>query len=339
MPETGKVDRQFFEEHIASRLGAAREDVHRGPAHGVDFGVVDAGEHAVVMATDPLSILPELGYERAGRFAIQFVLADVAVSGLSPSHLAVSFSLPPEMRDEEFAAVWDGIHEECQDLGVSIVTGHTARYEGCSLPWVGHGTGVAVGQRDELIYPDGAQPGDSLLVTRGPAVEATGLLTTLFPDQLSLGESELQQAQSLLGETDVVRDAMTVAAVGGVSAMHDATEGGLLGAFCELAASAGVQLRIDTDAVPVRPGVRPASEALGLDIWRATTAGTLLIAVRPECTERVVDALESRNTPVGVAGEVTDGNGVFLDGEEIDPPAEDSSWAVYERLREGADLS
>ncbi len=339
MPESGKVDRQFFQEHIASRLGAVREDIHRGPAHGVDFGVIDADEQAVVMATDPLSILPELGYERAGRFAIQFVLADVAVSGLSPSHLAVSFSLPPELRDEEFAAMWEGIHRECQDLGVAIVTGHTARYEGCSLPWIGHGTGVAFGQRDELIYPDGAQPGDSLLVTRGPAVESTGLLTTLFPGQLSLAESDLQQAQSLLEETDVVRDAIAVGTVGGVNAMHDATEGGLLGAFHELAASAGVQLHIDTEAVPIRPGVVAASEALGLDIWRATTAGTLLIAARPGATEAVVETLESRDTPVGVVGEVVSGHGVVLDGEEVGPPRGDSSWRVYERLLEESDLS
>ena len=336
MARTGKIGRQFFEEHIASRLGAPRDDVRKGPAHGVDFGVVDVGGRAIALATDPLSILPELGFERAGRFAVQFVLADVAVSGLTPSHLAVSFALPPEMTDEEFAAVWNAIDRECRDLGVSVVTGHTARYAGCSFPWVGHGTALAVGDHEEILFPDGARPGDTLLVTKGPAVETTGLLTTLFPEKIPLPESELATAQARLDETDTVRDAMTVAAAGGVTAMHDATEGGLFGAFHEMAASAGVRLRVDTASIPVRPGVSATAEALGMDPWCAGTAGTLVIAAEPNSVDAVVDALESRGTPVGVAGRVEKGQGVVVDGEPTAPPDGDASWPVYERLLDSA---
>ncbi len=41
MSDLGKIDRQFFEQHIAPNLGAEREDVAIGPQHGVDFGVID----------------------------------------------------------------------------------------------------------------------------------------------------------------------------------------------------------------------------------------------------------------------------------------------------------
>ncbi|MFC7072567.1 AIR synthase-related protein [Halovenus rubra] len=332
MPDTGKIDRTFFETVIASRLGATRQDVTKGPAHGVDFGVIDVGDAALALATDPISILPEIGLERAGRFAIRFLLTDVAVSGLAPSHLAVSFSLPPGMTDEEFESVWKAIDRECTDLGISIVTGHTARYEECSLPWVGHGTIMAAGNHEDIIYPDGARPGDVLLVTKGPAVESVGLLTTLFPDLVSLDESTLDTAQSLLDEAKATRDAMAVADTGGVRAMHDATEGGLVGAFHEMAGSAGVQFRIDTDAIPVQPGVRQGADALGLDIWHATSSGTLVIAVQEEKTEAVIETLEARGTSVGIAGRVTDGDGVVLDGSPTDPPSGDASWPVYERL-------
>ena len=105
MPQTGKIPREFFSAQIAPYLGADRLDVHLGPKHGVDFGVLDIDGTALVLATDPISVLPELGLERAGRFTVRIVLADVAVSGLSPSHLAVSFSLPPEFSDAEFTTV------------------------------------------------------------------------------------------------------------------------------------------------------------------------------------------------------------------------------------------
>ncbi len=336
MPDTGKVDHEFFTDYIASRLGASRPDVAVGPTHGVDFGVVDLNEQALVVATDPVSILPELGWERAGQFAVQFVLADVAVSGLAPTHLAISFSLPPDLTDEQFEQVWQGIHEECADLGVAVLTGHTARYAGCQFPWVGGATAFAVGDSKQVVTPQDARPGDTLLVTKGPAVETTGLLTTLFPEQIPLDESTLQTAQERLDDTGIVRDALTAAAAGDVTAMHDATEGGLLGALFEVADASGVKLEVETNSIPLLPGVEKTCTALEMDPLRAGTGGTLVLTVASDSVDAIVDALDSRGTPVGVAGQVSEGEGVLLNGKRQTPPEGDSSWPVYDRLAEAA---
>ena len=339
MPNLGKADRTFLADRVLPTLGADRDDVAVGPAHGVDFGLLDIGGRAVAIATDPVSILPALGFERAGRFALEFVLADVAVSGLAPSHLAVAFTLPPEIDDESFSRVWGAIDDEATDLGVSIVTGHTARYSGCSFPWVGGATALAVGDHREVIRPDGARVGDDILVTNGPAVETTGLLSTLFPDAIGLDDPALSTAQARLDEVSCVRDAMTVSAAGngGVHAMHDATECGLYGAFAEVAASAGVRLEVSTESVPVRPGVREACDALGIDPWTAGTGGTLVIAVDPDHTAAVRDALDAEDTAVGVAGTVERGSGVVVDGEEVTHPEVDPAWAAYEELAAASD--
>ncbi len=334
--ESGKISRAFFEERIATRLGADRDDVALGPTHGIDFGVVSIGDRAMVTATDPVSVLPEIGFERAGEFAIGIVLADVAVSGLAPTHLTVSFSLPPEMTDDQFDRLWGAIDAECRDLGVSVVTGHTARYQGASFPWVGAATGIAVGDPEAIVRPDGARPGDEVLVTNGPAVEAVGLLTTLFPEAVPLSGSALETARARLDDVGAVRDALVAAAAGEVTAMHDATEGGLLGAFAEMAETAGVRFEIDTDAVPWLPGVEAACEALGMDPWRATTSGTLVIAVDPADAASVLEALEGRGTAVARVGRVEAGSGVELDGRTFDSPEGDSSWPVYERLLEAS---
>jgi hydrogenase maturation factor len=329
---TGKISRAFFEERIATRLGADRDDVPLGPTHGIDFGVLSVGDRAIVTATDPVSVLPELGFDRAGEFAVGIVLADVAVSGLAPTHLTVSFSLPPDVTDAEFDRLWGAIDAECRDLGVSVVAGHTARYEGCSFPWVGAATGLAVGDPDAIVRPDGARPGDEILVTNGPAVEAVGLLTTLFPEAVPLTGSDLETARARLDDVGAVRDALVAAAAGDVTAMHDATEGGLLGAFGEMAETAGVRFEIETDAIPWLPGVEDACEALGMDPWRATTSGTLVIAVDPSDTDALLAALRERGTTVARVGQVASGSGVALDGDTVESPGGDSSWAVYERL-------
>jgi hydrogenase maturation factor len=335
-PALGKVDRSFFREYLSPNLGAERDDVRLGPTHGVDFGVVDVGGTALVVATDPVSILPRLGFDRAARFALDIVLTDVAVSGLPPSHLTVSLSLPPDFSDDDFAAFWTAWSDAARDLGVSIVSGHTARYEECSFPWVGAATAFAVGDPSAIVRPDGARPGDDLLVTKGPAVETTGLLTSLFPDAVPLSPSLRETAQARLDETGAVRDAAAVSGAGEVHAMHDATEGGLLGAFFEMADAAGVRFEVDPRTIPWRPGVRETAEALGFDPWTATTAGTLVVAVPPHETGAVVSALTSRGTPHGVVGSVVEGSGVALDGTEMAPPAGDSSWPVYAALAERA---
>ncbi|MFC6613798.1 AIR synthase family protein [Halopenitus salinus] len=333
MPDDGKISRGFFETHVASRLGADREDVALGPKHGCDFGVIDAGGgSATVLATDPISILPDLGFERAGRFALHIVLSDVAVSGIPPSHLSVAFALPSEMANEEFDRVWGAIHGECRRLGVAITTGHTARYPGSEYPWVGAATAIGVGDPDRIVRPDGTRPGDRIVLTKGPAVEATGLLASLFPDAIDLPAETVATAQARLDEVRLVGDALAITEHDGVHAMHDATEGGLLGGLHEMADSAGVRLRIDSEAVPYRPGVEATCEALGMDPWRATTAGTLLLAVDPDDVDGVLDSLHERGTPAAEVGVARTGSGVEVDGEETSPPDGDASWPVYARL-------
>jgi hydrogenase expression/formation protein HypE len=335
MTDRGKVDRSFFSEHVAPRLGSAREDVALGPAHGVDFGMLEFAETGLAVATDPVSVLPALGFDRAARFALHIVLSDVAVSGNRPSHLAVSLAFPESTTDEQFDAFWSAIDEECRSLGTSIVTGHTAQYPGASYPWVGAATAMAVCDPEDIVRPDGARPGDRLLVTRGPAVETTGLFASLYPEELGergLDADTVADAAERLSEVRVVRDALAAAEAGDVSAMHDATEGGLLGAFCEMAGSAGVRFEVETGDIPVRPGVEAVCDALGADPWTVTTSGTLVIAVAPEDAEAVRAALDARGTPVGFAGVVVDGSGVqFRDEEWTDPPR-DPSWDAYASL-------
>ncbi|PCR91212.1 AIR synthase family protein [Natrinema ejinorense] len=336
MSDLGKIDRAFFDRHIAPNLGADRDDVAVGPTHGVDFGVIDVGGQALVTATDPLSILPALGLERAARFALDLVLADVAVSGVAPSHLSICFTLPEGMTDEEFATVWETIHAECADLGVAVVTGHTARYADPSHPWVGAATAMGVGDHDEIVRPDGARPGDRLLLTNGPAVESVGLLSTLYGDRFELSDDVIAAAQDRLEEVFAVRDALTAAAAGPVRAMHDVTEGGLAGALNEMADGAGVRFAIDRDAVPMRPGVREVCDALEFDPWAATSCGSLVIAVDPDGVDDVRGALEDRNTPVAEIGRVEtpgdEGSDVLVDGDRLEHPRVDPSWEAYAAL-------
>ncbi|PSP37846.1 hydrogenase expression protein [Halobacteriales archaeon QH_7_65_31] len=334
MPELGKVGGEFFDEIIAPNLGAEREDIQIGPQAGVDFGVLDVGDRALVLATDPLSFPPGLGFARAGRFALDICLADVAVSGIAPSHVAVGLTLPPEMTDEQFATAWRAIDERSRELGVSVATGHTARYAGVQFPWVGAATVLGVGDHGDVIRPDGARPGDALLVTTGPAAETTGLFASMFPERLGLDAETVAAGQARLDDVACVEDCLALAEFD-THAMHDATECGVQGGLVEMAESAGVRFDIDPEAFVYGDGVRAVCDAIGVDPLQVTSSGTLLVAIDPDDADRAVERLEAQGTPASVVGTVSEGEGVFANGERLRHPGTDPSWAVYDEYRSG----
>lgn len=134
---------------------------------------------------------------------------------------------------------------------------------------------------------------------------------------------------------------MTVSAAGGrdAHAMHDVIECGVHDALNEAAGSAGVQLEINESSVPFRPGVYETCEYLGIDLWRSTTAGSLATVTNPSVTGGVVTALDTRGTPIGVAGIVVTDEGVVVDGKRIEHFDMGSSWAAYKRLTREANES
>jgi len=171
-------------------------------------------------------------------------------------------------------------------------------------------------------------------VTTGPAVEAAALFASLFASEIDCSAETLDRVSDRLDDLDAARDALTAARAGDVTAMHDVTEGGLLGALHEMATGADAQFSVDSDRVSLHDDVQAVCETLGMDPWTATSAGSLVIAVDPAATDDVVAALRNDGRHVDVVGTVSSGMGVVKDGEQTDPPAGDSSWPVYETLLE-----
>src|SRR5919198_2996797 len=182
---TGKVTSDIFDKVILERLGLPDRDVLVGPHHGVDVGVYRVAPGvAMALTTDPVFIVPAYGWERAAWFAVHILASDAATSGLPLRWMAVDLNLPPEITDDELTQMWDAFHRACDELGIAVVTGHTARYDGCAWPMVGGATCVAVGPEDAWVTPTMARPGDLVVVTKGAAIEATALFGATFGERL-----------------------------------------------------------------------------------------------------------------------------------------------------------
>jgi hydrogenase expression/formation protein HypE len=311
MPEIGKISPEIFNELIYPRLGAKNKDILVGPQHGVDAAVVQIGGKAVSLTTDPVFIVPAYGWERAAWFAIHIIASDSATTGLKPKLLSIDLNLPMSMTKKELEITWEVIHRECEKMGIAVVTGHTARYENCNYPMVGGATILGIGELDEYVTPKFCKAGDKIIITKGPAIEATGIFAAMYPKAIEkeYGAALSKQAESIFYKMSVVEDALTAVSVGvrdnGITAMHDATECGIWGALYEVAQASKLGVRIEKEKIVVEAGVKEVCKLFGIDPYSSISEGTLVAACRPHKADAVVKALAKKNIKASVVGELT----------------------------------
>ena len=335
LPKLGKIHADFFKQHIYRKLGKPDKSVLLGPQNGVDFGVVDFGSKVMVVSTDPFFIARELGLEKAAWFAVHIIASDVAVSGIAPQYLAIDLNLPPQMSEAELARMWDAVHQECKKLKISVITGHTARYAGCNYPMVGGATMFGFGVKKELINPQ-AKVGDAIIISKGPAIETTGLLSAYFPEFLEAkyGKSLLKRAQEVFYQMSTVKDALIAASVGGVTAMHDATECGVWGGLFEIAQHSRVGMCVDLNKIILQEAVRLTCECFDIDPYKSISEGTLLATASKQKAKFIVAHLEKAGIPASIVGGVTaQSKGLrILDGNksyELKHPKVDPFWGKF----------
>ena len=98
------------------------------------------------------------------------------------------------MEDQEFEVYWKVITKEFEKLRIGIISGHTGRYQGCGYTVIGGGTMMGFGDMDKYLTTSMAEIGNSIVITKGAAIETTGILSRVFPEIVSekLGESILE---------------------------------------------------------------------------------------------------------------------------------------------------
>jgi hydrogenase maturation factor len=347
LPDVGKISPEIFDELIYPNLGEKSDKVLVGPRHGVDIGVVDIGDDRVmVTTTDPVFIVPEYGFKRAAWFAIHILASDAVTSGLAPTYLSIDLNLPLSMTKQQLSTVWLVISEECKKMGMSVISGHTARYHGCNYPMVGGATVICIGDKSKYVSPQMAKTGDRVIITKGAAIEAAGIFAVAFKHKMEehFGSEFSRKAEGIFWQMSVVEDALTAVEVGtgenGVTAMHDATECGVWGGLCELAKASDVGLRIEKDRIIVSDEVDKICTKFGMDPYSSISEGTLIITCKEEKSEQVVTKLKEKNIASSVVGEVIPQNkGVLLvEGNRerrLEHPRVDPFWGAFEKtLRE-----
>ncbi len=305
----GKLPSWLLKKAIAPRIDDP--DVIVGPGVGRDAAAMAVGDRIVVAKTDPITFASS----GAAMHLIDVNANDIACMGAQPRWLLVTMLLPQGVTGADVLTEFAELREACRHRDIEIVGGHSEIMPDLAKPIL-MGAMLGVCNPDELLHPGGSRAGDALLLTKGLAIEGTALLAKERAEVLCelLGEQAVAAAARLLKfpGISIVEDAQVALSAGGVTALHDPTEGGLASAIRELAAVSGLGARVKMEKVPILPETTAVATAFGLDPLGMLASGSLLLAVDPKSAPETINALAAAGIPAARIGVLTEDPHEFI---------------------------
>jgi hydrogenase maturation factor len=303
-----------------------------GPRPGEDAAVIDMGAAYLAVKTDPITFATD----EIGWYAVNVNANDIAAMGAKPEWFMMSLLLPGGRTTRpQVEAIFAQTAAACDALGVTMVGGHTEMTYGLDRP-IAVGVMLGIVAKDRLVVTAGAQPGDTVLVSKGVPIEAVAIIAREKGEALKdrFKASFLERCAGYLHDPgiSVVRDAQIAVLAGRVHAMHDPTEGGLLNGLWELAEASGRRLRVDPSAAILEDG-RSLCGALGLDPLGAIASGALLMSAHPDDAWAIIAALAAEGILAFRIGQVEDGPVAVIDsrsGQTLPRPPRDEIARLFE---------
>ena len=227
-----------------------------------------------------------------GELAVNGTVNDLAVAGAVPLWLSAGFVIEEGFPLDDLRLIVRSMSRAAKAAGVDVVTGDTKVVERGSADGLFVTTAGVGRMRAAFGHPE---PGDRVLLSG--TIGDHGFAVLVARGDLKL-ETTLESDTAPLNELT----ASLVELGPQLRWMRDPTRGGLATALNELAATTGLAVRLDEQAIPVRPEVAGAAEILGIDPLYVANEGKLVAVVAAGAAE---DALERLGGEAAIVGELT----------------------------------
>ena len=319
----GKLENSELESLILSKFKRIRPESLTMPRVGEDCASLDMDGDLIVLSMDPIT---SAGDKSLGLLSVHVNCNDAICMGAEPVGLMVTLLLPPDYPTENIGRIADDLAAAARSANVDILGGHTEFTDAVTRPVT---CTCVVARMTKGRRLEGLRVGDALVMTKTAALEGTAILAAEHGYRLSaLSPALLKEAESYFSLLSVVPEGK-IALQRGAHAMHDVTEGGVLGAAWEICYAAGLGLSLDTDSILVSEATREIAAAAGIDPLRLLGSGSLLIG----CADgpAMVRALGQAGIKAAVIGRVVDAGFTTADGSVIDPPREDALYDAFPR--------
>lgn len=299
MLKAGKVPPELLKSSVYPYVGKLRKEVLVHSGFGEDCSIIDFGDSVAVLSTDPIT-----GADiHSSHLAVYVSCNDVAACGAEPIGILVTLLLPIGSNESLLKELMKEINEAANKVGIEILGGHSEITSAVSKSIIST-TAIGITSKDKYVTSSGAKPGDAIIVTKTLGLEGSAILASDFEEFLikKLPRETIEKAKDFIEKISVVDDGIIASKVG-VSAMHDITEGGLLGACYEVAEASGVGVEIYQDLLPILPETQDICKAFGINPLGLISSGSMFI-----CTpfaDEVIAALNESKIDAAVIGKVT----------------------------------
>ncbi|MFX1486770.1 MAG: AIR synthase family protein [Promethearchaeota archaeon] len=338
----GKISLEQLKKSVFPYTGAHDSSVLLGPEVGEDTALIDLGPNVLILKADPVTG----AVERAGWLSVHVNANDVATRGAEPRWFLPTLIMPTTSTVKTVEEIMRQIHEAATELGVAIVGGHTEFIDGIDHPIIA-GTMAAVIEKDRYVTSGGARPGDKIILTKGAAIECTVILATDMSEEIrkELGSEIVERGKAFIQKISIVKDALIAVKNGKVTAMHDATEGGVATALHEVAEASNIGFMVYEDKIYVAPETNKMCLLFDLDPLQVISSGALIITATSKTSQKIVDSLNKAGIKAEIIGEATDKNKgrsiVKRDGSIVNLPLpeQDQLWKLSDAITAKARMS
>ena len=340
--DTGKINDEFFKSSIYPFCGSYRKEVITPPQYGVDVSIISLPNgFEMALTSDPLTLIPTLGLRESAWLSVHLMANDIATTGKAPMYAQFVLNLPATLLAEDFDIYWKHVHTFCKEMGTAITGGHTGRVEGQNSTVAGGGTMISIAHQGEMITSKGAAADDVIIVTKESALIATSVLALSFPKTTKnkCGNEVYHMAAELFYKTSSLQDGLIAATLNTkedktITAMHDVTEGGILGAIYEMALASGCGVIVDEAALPTGTVQQQVCSVFKIDPNYCIGAGSMIMAVKENKAALLIDTLKAKGLQASAVGRfVNKEKGMMLtkDGKEerLIHPGTDPYWKAF----------
>jgi hydrogenase expression/formation protein HypE len=331
----GKVPVDVLRDIVFKNLGSERKEVVLGPHVGVDGAIVEVGNKAMITSMDPITG----ALERIGWLAVNVNANDIATFGIRPTLFSSCILLPEHTREKAIETVCRQMDIAAKKLEIAIIGGHCETTPGITHPVI-IGSAVGITEKNRYVTSGGAKAGDTLILTKGVGLEGTAILATDKQELLKrrFNDAFLRRASDFFSRISVVEDAVLAFEKGGVTAMHDPTEGGVAGGIHEIADASNVGVKVFETKMPISEETLEICKFFKIDPLQLISSGALLIAAEKDFASGVLETLEKSGIEAAIIGEFLKEQGklvLFRKNGKREPLVRPSSDHLWKALKQG----
>ncbi|MFC1876561.1 HAD-IA family hydrolase [Thermodesulfobacteriota bacterium] len=277
---------------------------------GEDIAAADISrEEVLVLKSDPITFATDA----IGHYAVLVNANDITTCGADPRWLLTTLLFPCGSTGSEIQHIMHGLNHIASKYRITLCGGHTEITDAVTRPVV-VGSLAGTVHKNRLIDKKSMKTGDLLLITKSVAVEGTAIIAREMEHKLlSIGFSnaDVCSCKQFLDHISIMEEARIARDIGGVTAMHDVTEGGLATAVTELSIAGKHRIRIDMNCIPIFPQTQRICDAFNISPLGLIGSGSLLICCNPDTKDDILAGIRKAGIDAVCIGEVLEnGEGV-----------------------------